>query len=632
MSATTTTATTTTTTVDLIIGVNGHQQLSPIGQQWLNSSLLVLNRMLRSFKKLNQCKILYNVSHDQPHLLTDHATQYLTQQHYALNRIILTQYQPMSDNDSGNDSGDVDDENDRNAYLSQQFDHVVATAQEVTHMGHHWQRDIGNVRNGMSSAVQSLIADCSDNRRDMARVVLVDTIVGDIISDCSDTHSDNDTHHHHHYQMIQQVSEGVHLMNHVFYLNENEKSEKLSSETMVFEPLWFINKSSSSSSIAMCEQYWHRGIIFANNQNYARYLQELPANYCTPHLFCQMVQRDLLLLLEDDDVHHGNKSDHGDNGDNDAESKMKIMIRDREWAQSHEMNSFLSVSNGSDEPPFVLECTYRNKGKNKNKNNGDSSDSSDSCTSDNGGGGGDWDLVLVGKGVTFDCGGYSIKHRTGMKLMKSDQGGACTVVALFRSIVQLSLPINVAIVCMMTENMINGRATRPGDVVTASNGKTIEVDNTDAEGRLALADGLVYASNVYAPTYLIDMATLTGAIGVALSDAATGCFTSSNHLWHLLERASIESDDLFWRMPLFRSAYKRQLKALSADLNNIGGRDGGACTAATFLAEFVNFERVKHFAHLDIAEVVIPEATGECGTGRSTRTMITFVESLIPLL
>jgi aminopeptidase len=367
----------------------------------------------------------------------------------------------------------------------------------------------------------------------------------------------------------QQAAEGVYLASHQFALDEKKRQE------LKVAQLSLLNESAGTD-------LWNRGKILAESQNWAKLLQELPANYCTPSLFCDLVTKEF------------------------QNTKVQVQVHDKEWAQEHEMNSFLSVSSGSDEPPKVLELRFIN---NPNKKEDE------------------YDIAFVGKGVTFDSGGLSVKGASGMKLMKADQGGACTTVAVLKAIAELDVKLNVLVVNMMTENMINGKATRPGDVVTASNGKTIEVDNTDAEGRLALADGLVYASKLK-PTYLIDIATLTGAIGIALSDACTGLFTNSNKAWKLFEEAGYTENDPMWRMPLFRTAYKKQLKALSADLNNIGGRPGGAATAATFLAEFVDFENVPHWVHLDIAEVVIPEVKGECGTGRPVRSIVRFGELL----
>jgi aminopeptidase len=367
---------------------------------------------------------------------------------------------------------------------------------------------------------------------------------------------------------VQQAAEGAYLASHQFYLDE--KKEKDLKKTNL-SPL-----DTSASADA-----WNKGKIISQCQNFARWLEELPANYCTPIKFCEYASQRL----------------QGTN--------VTVEIHDENWAKERDMNSYLSVSSGSDEPPRVFEAKYIN---NPNKKQDEI------------------DLILVGKGVTFDSGGISIKPGPDMKLMKSDMGGSATVVATLLAIAQLQLPLNVIAITMMVENMINGKATRPGDVVTASNGKTIEIDNTDAEGRLALADGLVYASK-YNPEYLIDMATLTGAIGVALGSPCAGLFSSTNTAWKRFEKAGYETNEFFWRMPLFRAVYKKQLKALSADLNNIGGAAGGSCTAAAFLGEFVDHTTVKHWVHLDIAKVVIPTPS-ECGTGRPTRAIIRFAENL----
>jgi aminopeptidase len=306
---------------------------------------------------------------------------------------------------------------------------------------------------------------------------------------------------------------------------------------------------------------WKEGIVNASAQNLARSLTEMPANKLTPIEFCKVATE---LLRE--------------------YSNVSIHEYDKEWIASQNMGLFLSVTNGSDEPCRFLELKYFGNPK--------SSETS----------------VLVGKGVTFDAGGISIKPSTDMALMKGDMGGAAVTLAAFKAAVELDIPINLIALIPLTENLINGKATKPGDVFTASNGKTIEVDNTDAEGRLLLADAIYYGAKTYNPNCIVELSTLTGAMDIALGYHFAGTFTNSDRLWSLLDEASQSTDDLLWRMPL-EKVYLDQMRSNVADYKNVGGRSGGSCTAAAFLEEFASFsDNQKNvtkipFAHIDIAGV-----------------------------
>nr|XP_054766200.1 cytosol aminopeptidase-like [Lytechinus pictus] len=282
-----------------------------------------------------------------------------------------------------------------------------------------------------------------------------------------------------------------------------------------------------------------------------------------------------------------------------------LLISSRKWASDKKMGAFLSVAKGSDEPPIFMDVRYNGASKNVDP------------------------LVLIGKGVTFDSGGISIKPAAGMDLMRGDMGGAANVLAAMFAMANLELPVNVVGLIPLCENMVNGSAVKPGDVVTAMNGKTIQVDNTDAEGRLLLADALCYATSNLKPTMVLDLATLTGAIDVALGSAATGVFTNSQHVWDMLRQASVSTGDRMWRMPLFKHYTKQVTEAHLADVSNIGkySRSGGSCTAAAFLREFIT-DDIK-WAHLDIAGVMqnkdeIPYL-GKGMSGRPVRTLIDFV-------
>ncbi|XP_007517924.1 cytosol aminopeptidase [Erinaceus europaeus] len=329
------------------------------------------------------------------------------------------------------------------------------------------------------------------------------------------------------------------------------------------------------------QEAWEKGVHFANGQNLARQLMEAPANEMTPTRFATIIEKEL----------------------KNASSKTEVHIRPKSWIEEQGMGSFLSVAKGSEEPPVFLEIHYKG-----------SPDADEPP------------LVFVGKGITFDSGGISIKAAASMDLMRADMGGAATICSAIVSAARLSLPINIVGLAPLCENMPSGKANKPGDVVRARNGKTIQVDNTDAEGRLILADALCYA-HTFDPKLIINAATLTGAMDIALGSGATGVFTNSSWLWKKLFEASIETGDRVWRMPLFEHYTRQVVDCQLADVNNIGKyRSAGACTAAAFLKEFVTHPK---WAHLDIAGVMtnkdeVPYLRKGM-TGRPTRTLIEFL-------
>ena len=266
------------------------------------------------------------------------------------------------------------------------------------------------------------------------------------------------------------------------------------------------------------------------------------------------------------------------------------------------MGAFLSVGLGSTEnPPCFIEMHYKPKGKAKKK------------------------IALVGKGVTFDTGGYSIKPAKGMETMKSDMAGGAAVIGLMSIISELAPNVEVRGYIAATENMVDGFAQRPGDVCTAMNGKTIEVLNTDAEGRLTLADALLYA-NLQKPDYIIDMATLTGACLVALGMQITGGMTNDKKLLEMLSEAGSACGEKIWELPL-PDEYKDELKSPIADLKNIGSGYAGAILGGLFLEVFVGETK---WAHLDIAGPSWTEKplnyTPRGGTGVMVRTLARFLE------
>jgi leucyl aminopeptidase len=216
-------------------------------------------------------------------------------------------------------------------------------------------------------------------------------------------------------------------------------------------------------------------------------------------------------------------------------------------------------------------------------------------------------VVLVGKGITFDTGGISIKPALGMEGMKWDMGGAGAVAGAITALAGRKARANVVGVCVLAENMPDGNAQRPGDVVTSMSGQTIEVINTDAEGRLVLADAMTWAQRQYRPEYMVDLATLTGAMIISLGHEYGGMFSNDDGLADKLNRAGLATGDKLWRFPM-GDAYDKMMDSAIADMKNSGVRDAGSITAATFLGRFV--EQGVKWAHLDIAGMVWAEKPG----------------------
>ncbi len=237
-------------------------------------------------------------------------------------------------------------------------------------------------------------------------------------------------------------------------------------------------------------------------------------------------------------------------------------------------------------------------------------------------------IALVGKGVTFDSGGLSLKPSAGMQTMRCDMGGAATVLGIARAAAELRLPVRIDTFVGAAENMISGNSYKLGDVLRYRNGVTVEIHNTDAEGRLVLADCLISASQIEGVTHILDFATLTGACVVAIGPDFTGMFTDDDELASKLSAAAAADGEGLWRLPL-HPRYKEMLKAEWGQIKNVGGRDAGASTAALFLQHFVDGPK---WAHLDIAgsafqdKAVGPYVTG--GTGQMVRTVTTWLESL----
>ena len=323
----------------------------------------------------------------------------------------------------------------------------------------------------------------------------------------------------------------------------------------------------------------HRGKVLAEATNLARDMVNEPANYMTPNHMAETAMK----LAEC----------YG----------LEVSVLEREQMQELGMGALLGVTQGSEQPPKFIVLSYK----------GSDSDETD--------------LALVGKGITFDSGGISIKPSEGMGEMKGDMAGGAAVIAAISAIAQLKPRINVIALIPCTENLPGGNALKPGDILTAMNGKTIEIISTDAEGRLILADALSYAKKLGAKL-MVDVATLTGACRVALGDVNSGAFGNNQELMDKLLAAAGEAGELTWQMPMSEQ-YKEQNKSDVADIKNAGGRYGGAITAAQFLADFVDDTP---WVHLDIAGTSINDKERghlvKGATGVPVRTLVNLVLSL----
>jgi leucyl aminopeptidase len=284
-----------------------------------------------------------------------------------------------------------------------------------------------------------------------------------------------------------------------------------------------------------------------------------------------------------------------------AEYALDIEILEKEDCEKLGMGAFLGVAQASDLPPKFVHMTYKPVGTPRKK------------------------LAIVGKGLTFDSGGLNLKiSGSGIETMKIDMGGAAATFGAAKAIAQLQPDVEVHFISAITENMISGHAMRPGDILTASNGKTIEVNNTDAEGRLTLADALVFADQLGVDT-IVDLATLTGACVVALGEEISGLWSPQDDVADAILSAAQSAGEKFWRMPL-EEGYFDGLKSLVADMKNTGPRSGGAITAALFLKEFV---KDTPWVHLDIAGSVWTEKdkgyNNKGATGHGVRTLVNWV-------
>lgn len=317
----------------------------------------------------------------------------------------------------------------------------------------------------------------------------------------------------------------------------------------------------------------HIGNALGHGMALARDLANLPPNICTPRYLAARAQQ---LAKEWPSI--------------------STKIHDEDAIKALKMGAFLAVTQGSEEPPRLIVCEYHGARKAMPP------------------------ICLVGKGITFDSGGISLKDPPGMDEMKFDMSGAAAVLGALRAIAELELPINVVVIVAACENMPSGRAIKPSDIITTMSGQSVEVLNTDAEGRLILCDALTYARR-FKPAAVVDVATLTGACIVALGNQISGLMSNDEALAHELEAAGLRADDRAWRMPI-GDEYVDQLKSNFADIANVGGREGGACTAASFLSKFA---KDLHWAHLDVAGTAWLGGAQKGSTGRPVPLLVDFL-------
>ena len=276
--------------------------------------------------------------------------------------------------------------------------------------------------------------------------------------------------------------------------------------------------------------------------------------------------------------------------------KLKVEVLDQKQMASLGMGALLAVAQGSAQPPKLIVMHYRGAGARQAP------------------------VVLVGKGITFDTGGISLKPAADMDEMKYDMSGAGSVFGTLQAVAQMKLKINLTVIIAAAENMPSGSAARPGDIVTTMSGQTVEILNTDAEGRLVLCDALTYAER-FKPAAVIDVATLTGACVIALGHQRAGLFSNDEALSAQIQAAGDDSGDTCWPMPM-DDAYNEQLRSPFADMGNIGGRPAGAITAACYLSRFA---KAYSWAHLDVAGVAWRSGTNKGSTGRPVALLTHFL-------
>src|ERR1700751_4016814 len=370
-------------------------------------------------------------------------------------------------------------------------------------------------------------------------------------------------------EAVRAIVEGAHVGNFdPDYYRSDRKDQKIDALTVV-----------ASGDKSVLEKAANEAQVIGESQNFTRDLVNEPSNRMTPTILADRAKK------------------------MSAEVGLKCEVYGADKIKELKMGAFWSVAQGSDEPPALIVMRYEPAGAPEKPV-----------------------LGLVGKGITFDTGGISIKPVDGMEKMKYDMAGGATMIGAMRAIALLKPKVKVIAIVCATENMPSGKAQKPGDVQIAMSGKSIEIINTDAEGRLVLADGLYYARQLGC-THLVDAATLTGAVVVALGYANAGIFANDDDIYNRFHAANAKAGEKMWRMPL-DDEYKEQIRSTIADIVNSGGRWGGAITAAMFLKEFAEDTP---WIHLDIAGTAWMEdqkpwiAKGPSGI--ALRSLVEFVKS-----
>ncbi|CAH2047671.1 unnamed protein product, partial [Iphiclides podalirius] len=342
-------------------------------------------------------------------------------------------------------------------------------------------------------------------------------------------------------------------------------------------------QASGSDKCESHAQQWARGEIMGSAQNWARYLSDMPANKMTPIDVAEEALRVLCPL------------------------GIQVQVREREWAAAQRMEAFLAVARGSCEPPVLLDCSYEAAGGSKAP------------------------VLLAAKGVTFDCGGLCLKRPDEMRENRGSMAGAAVVLAALKAVAHLKVPINIRAVIPLCENLISGQCMKVGDVVRALNGTTIQIEDTDMEGRLMLADALVYGQAAYRPSLVVDVATLTHGVLLATGGGAFGCFGRGEGAWRALQAAGAAAGDRPWRLPLWDYFQGQLVDDPSVDLRNKGSGTATPCLGAAFLKNFVCGE----WLHLDVTgvgklahAVAPPYLHRRRMSGRPTRTLAYFLDRL----
>lgn len=366
------------------------------------------------------------------------------------------------------------------------------------------------------------------------------------------------------------IRQSVQAATDMLYSFEELKSKKKNNK-VVFNKL--ILNVSESRDLQIAEKALKEALAIVSGMTLTKNLGNSPANICTP---TYMAKKAEALSKEHASIH--------------------VKVLERKDMEKMKMGALLAVAQGSHQPPKLIVLQYHGADKKQKP------------------------VVLVGKGVTFDSGGISLKPGAGMEEMKFDMCGAASVLGIFKAVAELKLPINLVGVMPTTENLPGGGATKPGDIVTTMSGQTIEIMNTDAEGRLILSDALTY-SEQFNPDVVIDIATLTGAMIIALGTLATGVMGNNEALIADLKKAGNESSDRVWELPLWEE-YQEQIESNVADMANIGVGGAKSITAACLLARFA---KKFHWAHLDIAGTAWVSGKDKSACGRPVPLVVQYL-------